>query len=191
MYSNISATARFSAYPSLFRLSILMFFFCFRWQGLKSKVDSLMKAGKLFVVDHELLKVMIARFDVVFASFLFVPRQPYNSLVSFLQTCFYHHRVLFIVLVPGRLKKRKSNLPGTTMPHACPAELVIQHVDVNILRCVVCCIQGMPATPVDGVTRYLTPSVALFEVVDDDLLPIKPIGIQVTCSCWCCRLRVG
>lgn len=28
------------------------------WQGLKSKVDSLMKDGKLYVVDHELLKVV-------------------------------------------------------------------------------------------------------------------------------------
>eukprot|EP00752_Nemacystus_decipiens_P012081 g10711.t1 len=65
------------------------------YKALKSKVDSLMKDGKLYVVDHELLK-------------------------------------------------------------------------------------GMPATPVDGVPRYLTPSVALFEVVDDDLLPIKPIGIQLS-----------
>ena len=53
----------------------------------------------------------------------------------------------------------------------------------------------MPATPVDGIPRYLTPSVALFEVVDDDLLPIKPIGIQVTfrvvvSSCCCCVLVV-
>lgn len=39
--------------------------------------------------------------------------------------------------------------------------------------------QGMEATPVDGWQRYLTPSIALFEVVDDDLLPIRPIGIQV------------
>lgn len=39
--------------------------------------------------------------------------------------------------------------------------------------------KGMPATPVDGVTRYLAPSVALFEVVDDDLLPLRPLGIQV------------
>lgn len=40
--------------------------------------------------------------------------------------------------------------------------------------------KGMPAMPSDGWTRYLTPSVALFEYVDDDeLLPIRPIGIQV------------
>eukprot|EP00903_Cladosiphon_okamuranus_P008352 g8033.t1 len=65
------------------------------YEALKSKVDSLMKAGKLYVVDHELLK-------------------------------------------------------------------------------------GMPADPVDGITRYLTPSVALFEVVEDDLLPIKAIGIQLS-----------
>lgn len=38
----------------------------------------------------------------------------------------------------------------------------------------------MPSTPVDDIPRYLAPSVALFEVIDDDLLPIKPIGIQVT-----------
>lgn len=31
----------------------------------------------------------------------------------------------------------------------------------------------------DGFPRYLTPSIALFEVVKDDLLPIRPIGIQV------------
>ena len=37
----------------------------------------------------------------------------------------------------------------------------------------------MEATPVDGWPRYLTPSIALFEVVKDDLLPIRPIGIQV------------
>eukprot|EP00904_Undaria_pinnatifida_P007085 jgi/Undpi1/3506/HiC_scaffold_16.g06878.m1 len=65
------------------------------YKALKKKVDSLMKAGKLFVVDHELLA-------------------------------------------------------------------------------------GMEAAPVDGLPRYLTPSVALFEVVEDDLLPIRPIGIQLS-----------
>ncbi|CBN79156.1 Lipoxygenase [Ectocarpus siliculosus] len=64
------------------------------YKKLKSKVDSLMDEGKLFVVDHELLK-------------------------------------------------------------------------------------DMEAYPIEGVERYLTPSVALFEVIDDDLLPIRPIGIQV------------
>lgn len=39
--------------------------------------------------------------------------------------------------------------------------------------------QDMEAYPIDGVDRYLTPCVALFEVVDDDLLPLKPVGIQV------------
>lgn len=46
----------------------------------------------------------------------------------------------------------------------------------------------MEATPVDGLPRYLTPSIALFEVVNDDLLPIRPIGIQVaehvSAVCW-------
>lgn len=32
------------------------------------------------------------------------------------------------------------------------------------------------------IPRYLAPSIALFEVVDDDLLPIRPIGIQVLSS---------
>lgn len=36
------------------------------------------------------------------------------------------------------------------------------------------------AAPLDGeVERYLTASIALFEVIEDDLLPLKPIGIQV------------
>ncbi|CAM9993234.1 unnamed protein product, partial [Ectocarpus fasciculatus] len=39
-------------------------------------------------------------------------------------------------------------------------------------------LKDMEAYPIDGVERYLTPSVALFEMVDDDLLPLKPIGIQ-------------
>ncbi|CAM9988636.1 unnamed protein product [Ectocarpus sp. 4 AP-2014] len=65
------------------------------YKTLKSKVDSLMDEGKLFVVDHELLK-------------------------------------------------------------------------------------DMEAYPIEGVERYLTPSVALFEVIDDDLLPIRPIGIQLS-----------
>lgn len=37
----------------------------------------------------------------------------------------------------------------------------------------------MPATPVENVPRYLAKSVALFEATDDDLLPLKPVGIQV------------
>lgn len=37
----------------------------------------------------------------------------------------------------------------------------------------------MQTSDVQGWTKYLTPSIALFEMVDDDLLPIKPIGIQV------------
>lgn len=47
----------------------------------------------------------------------------------------------------------------------------------------VCCgavFQGMEAAPLEGVPRYLAASIALFEVVDDDLLPIKPLGIQVS-----------
>lgn len=37
----------------------------------------------------------------------------------------------------------------------------------------------MESSPLDGtVERFLVPSIALFEVVDD-VLPIKPIGIQV------------
>ena len=41
--------------------------------------------------------------------------------------------------------------------------------------------QGLEPSPLYGTTvRYLVPSVALFEAVDDDLLPLKPIGIQVT-----------
>lgn len=46
-----------------------------------------------------------------------------------------------------------------------------------------CCTQGMTEQPVDGVPRYLAPSVALFEVVDDDLLPIRALGIQVCVLC--------
>lgn len=40
-------------------------------------------------------------------------------------------------------------------------------------------LQDMPAAPVDDVPRYLAPSVALFEATDDELLPLKPVGIQV------------
>ncbi|CAM9249501.1 unnamed protein product [Ascophyllum nodosum] len=65
------------------------------YKSLKDKVDSLLKDGKLFVVDHELLA-------------------------------------------------------------------------------------GMPAAPIEDVPRYLAAGIALFEVVDDDLLPLKPIGIQVS-----------
>lgn len=39
----------------------------------------------------------------------------------------------------------------------------------------------MKADPLDGKTeRFLAPSIALFEVVDDDLLPLKIIGIQLS-----------
>eukprot|EP00903_Cladosiphon_okamuranus_P014136 g13137.t1 len=66
------------------------------YEALKEKVDSLMAAGKLFVVDHDMLK-------------------------------------------------------------------------------------GLEPSPLYGETlRYLAPSVALFEEVDDDLLPLKPIGIQLS-----------
>ncbi|CAM9271580.1 unnamed protein product, partial [Laminaria digitata] len=65
------------------------------YAGLKAKVDSLLAAGKLFVVDHELL-------------------------------------------------------------------------------------DRMETTPVQGWTKYLAPGIALFEVVEDDLMPIKPIGIQLS-----------
>lgn len=37
----------------------------------------------------------------------------------------------------------------------------------------------MEASPIEDVPRYLAKSVALFEAIDDDLLPLKPIGIQV------------
>eukprot|EP00752_Nemacystus_decipiens_P003497 g3229.t1 len=66
------------------------------YEALKAKVDSLMAAGKLFAVDHDMLK-------------------------------------------------------------------------------------GLEPSPLYGETvRYLVPSVALFEAVDDDLLPLKPIGIQLS-----------
>lgn len=40
--------------------------------------------------------------------------------------------------------------------------------------------QGLEPDSFEGTTdRYLTPCVALFEAVDDELLPLKPIGIQV------------
>eukprot|EP00904_Undaria_pinnatifida_P011936 jgi/Undpi1/7873/HiC_scaffold_24.g10345.m1 len=65
------------------------------YESLKTKVDSLLAAGKLFVVDHELL-------------------------------------------------------------------------------------EGMNNSEVEGWTKYVTAGIALFEVVEDDLLPIKPIGIQLS-----------
>ena len=37
----------------------------------------------------------------------------------------------------------------------------------------------MNNSEVEGWTKYVTSGIALFEVVEDDLLPIKPIGIQV------------
>lgn len=41
-------------------------------------------------------------------------------------------------------------------------------------------LQNHEADPLDDVVdRYLTASIALFEVTDDDLHPIKVIGIQV------------
>lgn len=40
-------------------------------------------------------------------------------------------------------------------------------------------LQGMKTSSVEGWQKYLTPGIALFEYFDDDLLPIKPIGIQV------------
>ena len=40
--------------------------------------------------------------------------------------------------------------------------------------------QDMESSPLDGeIPRYMTAGVALFEMVDDELLPIKPLGIQV------------
>ncbi|CAM9747614.1 unnamed protein product [Pylaiella littoralis] len=42
-------------------------------------------------------------------------------------------------------------------------------------------LQGLEPAPLDGeIVRYLAPSVALFEFVDDELLPLKPIGIQLS-----------
>lgn len=38
----------------------------------------------------------------------------------------------------------------------------------------------MPSTPVNGLPRYLASSVALFEAVDDSLLPLRAIGIQAS-----------
>lgn len=37
----------------------------------------------------------------------------------------------------------------------------------------------MTNSEVEGWTKYMTAGIALFEVVEDDLLPIRPIGIQV------------
>ena len=46
----------------------------------------------------------------------------------------------------------------------------------------------MNNSEVEGWTKYVTAGIALFEVVEDDLLPIKPIGIQVVgvavLMCW-------
>eukprot|EP00904_Undaria_pinnatifida_P007086 jgi/Undpi1/3507/HiC_scaffold_16.g06879.m1 len=41
-------------------------------------------------------------------------------------------------------------------------------------------VDGMETSAVDGWQKYLTPSIALFEMIEDDLLPIKPIGIQLS-----------
>lgn len=54
----------------------------------------------------------------------------------------------------------------------------------------------MHTSPLDkrgsNATRYLAKGIALFEATDDNLLPIRPIGIQVTeknkTECWYCRL---
>lgn len=32
----------------------------------------------------------------------------------------------------------------------------------------------------ETIDRYLAPSIALFEAIDDELMPIKPIGIQLS-----------
>ncbi|CAM9249351.1 unnamed protein product [Ascophyllum nodosum] len=39
---------------------------------------------------------------------------------------------------------------------------------------------GIPATPIEDIPRYLAVGIALFKVVNDDLLPIKPVGIQLS-----------
>ena len=39
--------------------------------------------------------------------------------------------------------------------------------------------KGAKTSPVEGWDKYLAAGIALFEVVEDDLLPIRPIGIQV------------
>lgn len=39
--------------------------------------------------------------------------------------------------------------------------------------------QEVQTAPLEDVPRYLAPCVALFEAVDDELLPLKPVGIQV------------
>lgn len=48
------------------------------------------------------------------------------------------------------------------------------HPELSLAR-----MQGMKTSSVEGWQKYLTPGIALFEYVDDDLLPIKPIGVQV------------
>ena len=58
----------------------------------------------------------------------------------------------------------------------------------HCIRNVVGRVQGMNNSEVEGWTKYVTAGIALFEVVEDDLLPIKPIGIQVVgvavLMCW-------
>ena len=51
--------------------------------------------------------------------------------------------------------------------------------DQRCIRNVVGPLKGMNNSEVEGWTKYVTSGIALFEVVEDDLLPIKPIGIQV------------
>ncbi|CAN0224047.1 unnamed protein product [Ectocarpus sp. 6 AP-2014] len=41
-------------------------------------------------------------------------------------------------------------------------------------------IKDVETSPLEGIPRYVAPSVALFEAVDDELLPLKPLGIQLS-----------
>ncbi|CAN0326469.1 unnamed protein product [Ectocarpus sp. 6 AP-2014] len=41
-------------------------------------------------------------------------------------------------------------------------------------------VKEVQTAPLEDVPRYLAPCVALFEAVDDELLPLKPVGIQLS-----------
>lgn len=82
---------------------------------------------------------------------------------------------LFVIATPARLP------PSCCADHASSH----RHVLARVRHCRGAVLQGMESSPLDDtIPRYLSANVALFEVVDDDLLPIKPLGIQVTV--WVC-----
>lgn len=59
---------------------------------------------------------------------------------------------------------------------------------VVCLNAVVVIVQDMGETSIDEDTpKYLAKGIALFEATDDELLPIRPIGIQVTGTNACCK----